>query len=327
MCKKLIIWLFIITMTISLIGCGASKSDSAVHEQGSSMALADQKVSVKYSKSLDRDAEKAENYEINTTVASTASSGEAEIAAKNDQSITSNANISQKIIFTGLVNLETLNFDKTKTELCDYITSIGGFTQNSSIHGSGIMYKGLKSAEYVFRVPKAKYNQAFIDMSKFGTVVLEQSSGEDVTDQYFDTESRLKSLKIQQERLQALLQKADKMEDIIKIEKELQTTLYEIENYTGTLKKWDSLVEYSTLNVNITEVQEIKPVKPEEKDGLLSRIAFGFKSSAKGLWEFLQDSIVFVAAALPVIIPLGLISYLVYRLVKRKIKKTKVDEK
>ncbi len=316
MYKKLFIWLLILVLSTSIVGCGSTKtSDSAAFAQESA-AVGNNGIVNTNEGEVSKSGAKQ----------SSADSSEAKTNSTNSQGLVNNTNVSQKIIFTGQVNYETLDFEKTRTKLCEYITSIGGFIQNSSVQSGRIGYGGLKSAEYVFRIPKEKYSQSFIDMREFGTVVLEQSNGEDVTDQYFDTEARLKSLKIQQERLQALLQRADKMEDILKIEKELQTVLYEIENYTGTIKKWDSLVEYSTLTVNINEVQQIKPVTPKEKDGFFSRIAFGFKNSLTGVGEFLQNFIIFIASALPIILPLGLIGLLIYRVVRKKIKKSKVDE-
>jgi len=305
-----------------MIGCGSTKSSQ-------SNTVAEREVSVQFSESKGETQDSYSDSAADTVAPeapSTSSYGEVKSTSTRGQGLVVNANLGQKMIFTGQVNFQTLDFEKTRTSLCEYITSIGGFPQNSSVNGGGIGYEGLKNAEYVFRIPKAKYTQSFIDLRKFGTVVLEQSSGEDVTDKYFDTEARLKSLKIQQERLQALLQKADKMEDILKIEKELQTTVYEIENYTGTIKKWDSLIEYSTLAVNIKEVVVIKPVIPKEKDGFFSRIAFGFENSVMGLWKFTQDFIVAIASALPVIIPLGLIAYLIYWVVRKKMKKTKAEE-
>ena len=318
MVRKLLIWLVILVVSFSAVGCGSKSSDSTADVQN-------EQVSVDLSKPIKGDTEK-----LNLTFREdNSASGSEEVQevsnSANGQSL-ANMSIGQKIIFTGQVKMETLNFDKTKTDLCKYIAAIGGFTQNSSVQGGGIGYAGIKSAEYVFRVPKAKYNQSLIDLRKFGTVVSEQSSGEDVTEQYFDTEARLKSLKIQQDRLHELLKKAVKMEDILKIEKELQTTLYEIENYTGTLRKWDSLVEYSTLMVNISEVEQIKPVTPKEKDGFFQRIAFSFKNSLIGVGEFLQDFVVALAGALPVIIPVGLICYLIFKVVTKKIRKLEKKE-
>lgn len=314
--RKLFMWLVILAVSVSAVGCGSKYSDStAAHKE---------EIALTFNESIYGEAEHANKGADYSETESKSSN----TADKKDESGQSLANMSsgQKIIFSGQVNLETLDFEKTKTDLCQYIASIGGFIQNSSVQGGGIGYAGSKSAEYVFRVPKAKYNQSLIDLKKFGTVVLEQSRGEDVTEQYFDTEARLKSLKIQQERLHTLLSKADKMEDILKIEKELQITLYEIENYTGTLRKWDSLVEYSTLMVKISEVEQIKPVTPKEKDGFFQRIAFSFKNSLIGVGEFLQDFVIALAAALPVIIPLGLICYLVFKIMKKKIQKLRKKE-
>ncbi|PYG88790.1 uncharacterized protein DUF4349 [Ruminiclostridium sufflavum DSM 19573] len=314
MYRKLIIWILMIAVSVSMAGCGSTASKSETSKKD---------IALTFNDSMDAGSAQSGEGAAETLPAS---SSQAESNNVNEQSTDNIAGVNQKIIFTGQVNLETLDFEKTKTDLCQYISSAGGFIQSSTVQGSGIGYGGLKSAEYVFRIPKAGYNQAFIDLRKFGTVVLEQSNGEDVTERYFDTEARLKSLKIQQERLQELLKKADKMEDILKIEKELQTTLYEIENCTGTLKKWDSLVEYSTLNVNISEVEQIKPAQPKEKDGFFHRLAYSFKNSVAGIGVFLQASAVLLAAAVPVIVPLGLIGYLIFRLAKRKARGLKDNE-
>jgi hypothetical protein len=328
MYKKLIIWIFVIVFAVSTVGCGSSADNSET------AANVNNKVSAGFNKSVGNEAgyiaedgTTSEGSSAYSETSESVSADKSKTDSTQSRNIANNANVGQKIIFTGEVNIETINFEKSKTDLCEYITSIGGIIQNSSFQGVGIGNQGMKSAQYLFRIPKVKYNQSFVDMKKFGTVVSEHSNGEDVSDQYFDTEARLKSLKIQQERLQALLQKAEKMEDILKIEEKLQTTLYDIENYTGTLKKWDSLIEYSSLTVNIREVEEIKPETPKEKDGLSERIAFGFKNSISGVWEFLQNVIVFLAQALPVLIPLALIGYIIYRMIRKrnKIKKNSIS--
>lgn len=322
--KRICLWLSVLVLAVSFVGCGSSSKDTS----SPSMA-ASKEVAVQYSEAVNN-GDMVFGGKVDKSVKVT-SAGQGEASASDYLIVNSEGstvqnnqtvfNTNQKIIFNGQIDFETLEFDKTRTELSKYMTSIGAYQQSSSIKGGGIGYHGLRSAVFIYRVPKVKYDQSFIDLKKFGTVVFEQSNGQDVTEQYFDTEARLKSLTIQQERLLELLKKAVKMEDILKIEKELQTTIYEIENLTGTLKKWDSLVEYSTLTVNINEVEQIKPVQPKETDGFFYRISSGFKNSVSGLWNFLQDTIVFLAAALPVLIPLGAIGYIFYRIIRRKIKK------
>lgn len=316
--KKFAAWLMAISISLVLVGCGSSNSDSTANYAADKGAYADQNASLEARDS----AAGFEGGEV-ATAAVAPDGGVSEGKSSTSQAAPVNSNVSnnRKVIFTGQIDFQTLNYEKTRTDLCNYMKSIGAYTQNSSEKGAGIGYDGLKSSMYVFRVPKMKYEQAFVDLGKFGTVVFQQSTGEDVSGQYFDTEARVKTLKIQQERLLALLEKATRMEDILKIEKELQTTNYEIETLTGTLKKWDSLVDYSTLTVNITEVEQLKPTEPTKKDGFFTRIAVGFKNSVVGLWKFLQDTIVFIAAALPILLPLGAIVYVVYRIIRKRTRK------
>ncbi|WP_313563603.1 DUF4349 domain-containing protein [Ruminiclostridium cellobioparum] len=329
MIKRLASGIFIAVLAFSLMGCGSAGTQTSAAPRAES-----KQVSVGFTGAAD-DGNTASDERGDSAVQVTSAhinreegagvSTAADQSAEQQNTVQNSSvvNIAQKIIFTGRMDFQTLEFDKTRNELCDYMTSIGAYQQSTSVNGGGIGFQGMRSAVYVFRVPKAKYGQAFIDLREFGTVVFEQSNGEDVTDRYFDTEARLKSLEIQRERLLELLKKAAKMEDILKIEKELQTTNYEIENLTGTLKKWDSLVEYSTFTVNINEVVQIKPVQPKENDGFFHRISAGFKNSVTGLWKFTQDMIVALAAALPVLIPLGIIGFAAYRLIRRKYRKSK----
>ncbi len=317
--KRLYLWLLVFAVMLSAAGCGAKSASTS--------AAADQVISGEYGNAVNdrQNGGYGGKAEAGAAVPIRAEAPEEKPVSGRDDGgnsslVTINTDVTQKIIFSGQIDFQTLDFEKTRTDLNAYMTSIGAYIQNSSVEGGGIGYNRLKSAVYVFRIPKNKYNQALADMKKFGTVVFEQSNGEDVTDKYFDTEARLKSLKIQQERLLALLDKATKMEDILKIEKELQTTLYEIENLTGTLKKWDSLVDYSTLTINIKEVEQIKPVIPTEKDGLFKRIVSGFKNSVAGLWDFTQNLLIFIASALPVLLPLGVIAYIAYRILRKKFK-------
>lgn len=326
--KKLFVWTLIFVFAASMAACGSSKSESTATTQNSASAVYNDNGNVNRDNS-----EHAGNGAIaaNSDKTEFGTENEAENEVKKDsqqnKALITSTNVNQKIIFTGQVSMETLNFEKTRTDLCNYINNVGGFAQNSSFQGGRLGGEGLRSAEYVFRIPKAKFNEAFVDFRKFGTVVSEQLNGEDVTNQYIDTEARLKSLKIQQERLEELLKKAVKMEDIISLEKELQSTIYEIENYTGSIKKWDSLVEYSTLTVRLNEVQQISKEAPKEQDGFLSRIGFSFKNSAEGLWDFIKEVAVFIAAALPIAIPVLLIFYLVYRFfVKRLPQKQKITK-
>ena len=215
-----------------------------------------------------------------------------------------------KIIQTGIISMESVKFDETVSKTVEYVASIGGYAESSTIQGQGIDHGNSvtkRTADYVFRVPSDKYVDFFSKMKGYGVVTTEQSQGQDITDQYFDTDARLKSLNIQEERELVLLQKAIKLSDILELEKELNSVRYQIESYTGTLRKWDSLVSYSTIKVTIREVDESKIVVPTKAEGLWPRMVYGFTDSTKQLVETSQNFVVLIVAMLPFLLVLGVI--------------------
>ena len=77
---------------------------------------------------------------------------------------------------------------------------------------------------------------------------------ENITEVYYDTAGRLKTQQVKLERLQTLLAQAKNMEDIITIESAISETEWNIENLSGTLRRYDSQVALSTITVNLQEV-------------------------------------------------------------------------
>ena len=234
-----------------------------------------------------------------------------------------------KIIQTGEIFLETLTFDESNKKLTSYVESIGGFIQNEDVQGKGSSYAKepvLRAGSYIFRIPSSKFASFFTKAGDFGSVRNQARHGEDITDQYTDTETKVVTLKIRQERLQNLMKKATKLADIIELEKELQDVAYEIDSLTGSLKKWDSLVEFSTITVNIQEVAEVTVDNPSGKEPLGERMLFGLKDSLKSLWDCTQALLIILMYLLPYGIIVGIFVFVGFR-VTRIMKRNKKDEK
>lgn len=83
------------------------------------------------------------------------------------------------------------------------------------------------------RVPAAEYEHFCEQVGSLCHVTYMSSSAENITEEYYDTDSRLKTAQIKLERLQELLSKADNMADIITIESAISDTEYEIESLSG----------------------------------------------------------------------------------------------
>jgi hypothetical protein len=142
---------------------------------------------------------------------------------------------------------------------------------------------------------------------------------EDVTERFFDIESRLRLLKYEEGRLEEYLHKQTNPDIIFKTESRLTDIRHEIEGLTGTLRKLSDLVELSTITINMNEKVPGSDVPVKEK-GYGERLLDNFIDSVKGVVKFLGEFIIILAQALPILI-LMFLFVLVVLLVYRKISK------
>jgi hypothetical protein len=224
--------------------------------------------------------------------------------------------VSRKIVKSAELSLTTLTYDKSVTAIENAVNSYGGFVQNSTTQGEGA--SGNRTASFTVRVPTTKFS-AFIDSAgKYGKVVSRSVKGDDVTQEYLDTSTRLTTLKTEQTRLVELLSKATKMSDILEIEQKLSDIETSIEQYTGELKKWDSLVDLSTVNINISEVKKGEIAKP---DTFVGTVADVFTQSVSALVMTAKIICYVIIAILPFAVIIGIISEIVFLLRHRRKKR------
>lgn len=237
----------------------------------------------------------------------------------NKQSKTLNETSERKIIQNIYIKMQTLEFDKTNELIVQKTNSIGGYIQHSHSTGRRIEDSGNidnRSCHMVLRIPKDEFKNFSNEVGKLGNIILKDISGEDVTSQYYDTEAHLKVLKVQEERLLELLKKSGELKDIIELEKELANVRYEIENLTGTLKRYDNLVNYCTLTIDVIEVNKIKEVKNSKT--FSDKILNGFISSIESLVNISKITIIVIAAAIPYIIIFGALFFIVRYILKKR---------
>ncbi len=233
-----------------------------------------------------------------------------------------------KIIRTANISMEVMDFDAAISELDKTVSDYGGYVQSSSVQGTmGSTVKPAyqsRFAYYTMRIPTDKLPAYLLYLGQLGNVYSREESGEDVSSEYYDAETRLKSLKIQEERLLELLKSAEDIEQIIQLEDRLSTVRYQIEYYTGTLKGLDNKINYCTVRVNITEVVDYTPIEIEPK-GFFERMGVALSDSFRSFGSFLQNTIISVVYFLPYVIlwlvVAGVIVWIILSTKKRKAKK------
>ncbi|MDO4701472.1 MAG: DUF4349 domain-containing protein [Erysipelotrichaceae bacterium] len=200
--------------------------------------------------------------------------------------------------------------------------SIHNFKQLLEKHKGYITYseenlseKTKKSANFTVKVPSKGVDLFLEELPTIGTIISKYSNTTDLTESYNDNNARLKSLLKQEERLLELYEKAETIADIITIEEKLTYVRSDIEYIQSSIKNMDLLVEYSTVDINISsEIQIIK--NPSFGNQLKTALIESFN----GFINFIQDGIIWIVLKLPYII-LSAITIFIVRMIAKKKKK------
>ena len=231
--------------------------------------------------------------------------------------------IGQKLILTARLELETTSFEEAVQGLTELTEQMGGYFESSSV---GKRSNG-RWAEYTVRIPAEKY-QAFLDQA--GELCHEtwrDAQQEDISERYYDTEGRLKTQQIKLERLQALLAKAENMEDIITIESAISETEQMIDDLSGTLRHYDGQVDYASVCITLNEVYKLSSVE-EVPDSFMSRLGKAFSGGWANFTDGLENLAVALAYGWMWVLVLAAVAVVVVRVLrKRRCKVQKADDK
>ena len=209
----------------------------------------------------------------------------------------------RKLIQTVGLEVETKEFQQMMSSLETQVEELGGYIENMETY-NGSSYSGYVSSRYAnltIRVPNGKLDSFLQTVSDIGNVVRRNDSVEDVTLSYVDMESRRNTLRTEQERLLAFLEKAETIEEIIALEQRLSEVRYELESMESKLRTLDNLIDYSTVELHVSEVRELTEVRQEEP-GPGKRIVEGFLRSLRDIGDGLMEFAIWFLTHLPYLV-------------------------
>ena len=228
-----------------------------------------------------------------------------------------------KMIYTADLSVETTAFDDAAASLRQLVEDMGGYFETASVYNYG---SGYRSAYYTIRVPAERFQDLLEQVGELCHVVRKEENSDNISEQYYDVESRLVTQQTKLERLQTLLSRAETMEDIITIESAISETELAIEQLTGTLRQYDSLVDYSTVNLSLEEVYKLSNVE-EPPTGFASRLGQAFASGWNGFVDVLEALVMILAYAwVPVLIVLAVVGTLLRRWLRKRKNENKPPE-
>lgn len=230
----------------------------------------------------------------------------------------------RKLIRTVRISAETDDLNTVMTQLEEKLSQVGGYLQQKEIY-QGSAYRGTlrRNANLIIRVPAKDLNAFLEHLSGTTHVVSSNESVDDVTLQYIDVDSHLKALKIEEERLLAMMEKAENLSDLLAIEDRLTQVQQRIQSVGSQLKALDSQIEYATVHLSVSEVVEYTPV--EEKSPW-QEIGEGFVDSISDIGEGFVDLFVFLVANSPYLVLLGGVAVVVILIVRRSSKGRKAKK-
>lgn len=230
-------------------------------------------------------------------------------------------NARAKLIRRAELHIQTERFDQSLQALNQLVDSCGGYFEMANLYGGSRRdVNATRSGEYTVRVPAEKYDQFLSSAGDLGYITNKNESSEDVGERYYDTEARLKTQRTKRERLLALLEKAETMEDIIMLESALSDVEYQIEQYTSELNRYDALIGFSTFNVYLNEVGRVTQ-EVGETASLGARMAAGFQSSFRGLVQGGRDFLIWASYNIFLLVILAAVAAAAVVVGKRELKK------
>lgn len=295
-----------------LTGCGASdsKSDSYIAiDTAQTMDSSTNEIGVEYTDDSGSGASEESAMESEKSAAD---------ASGVLDAVVTNGDATQKIIKTVSMSMQTKEFDKIISAIGAKTKAVQGYTEYSSIEGNSYYNSnGNRYANIVLRIPQEQLETFLKEVEGLGNVTSQSLNTDNITLKYADTESHKEALQVEYDRVLALLEKADTMETILALESHLSDIRYQLNQYESTLRTYDNQVDYSTVNLEIYEVEQIIEVKEET---FFDKIKNGLSDNLLAIGDTVTNFIIWLIVSLPYFIIWGII-ILVIVLIIRKIRK------
>ena len=220
-------------------------------------------------------------------------------------------NEEKKIQRNANISIEVKNLDESIDKLNEIILLFNAEIISSN---KGGMDFGQPYANIRIRVLSGNLDSAINEFKKLSTkIISENIYTNDVTEEFIDTEARLKIMKSTEDRFNSLLLKSETVEEIIQVEKELMRIRGDIESLEGRLNYLSKTTDTSEINLNLNEQVPITGESWKINDSFTSALQ-NLSSFAKWLADFIINIIVFI----PAIIVIALIIIFLRKIIKNR---------
>lgn len=217
------------------------------------------------------------------------------------------APIEQRIIKTGEVSVEVANVSAAVGSVRAFVLELGGYVGGSQA-GSGD-----EGATLTLRIPAARFDEALERLRALdGEVVVEATRESDVTRQLIDLGARIANLEASEVSYRVLLERAERIDDVLAVQSRLDAVRGEIEQLEAQLQEVEGDADLSTLTVSLIPIAEPIAAVTETWDPGVQ--LDGALASLVGIGQGLLNALIWFGIVwLPVLLVLALLVLLALR--------------
>lgn len=232
----------------------------------------------------------------------------------------------RKIIYTGNISLQSLEYEKSAESIHGKITKYGGFIESEDTSNDDPYWyyrertgsasqKTRRNMNVTARIPADKFDAFMKDLENDGQVISTSVNARNISVKYANHEASRKALEIEQKRLLDMMEKAETVEDMIAVEARLTDVERELNDEKTQLSDMDRDVNFSTVYISLQEVFEYSEQVVEISYG--EKLKKAFSRAVSDFVEFWGDLILGIVETFPFLIMFGLIIFAIVKASRR----------
>ncbi|QBP39723.1 DUF4349 domain-containing protein [Paenisporosarcina antarctica] len=299
MMRKIIFVLLISSLFILLAACSAGDSESSYD------STEDKAVAPSSNEAVgDSDESAEEESEV-------VSEERDEVEQKSPEATTE-----RMIIHKAIMSVNVKELKKAQSNIEKKVTQYEGYIVESSVYKEN---DDTSSGKMIVRIPEKHFQAFLLDAEGEAADVIERNvTGQDVTEQFVDLQSRVKSKRAVEERLLEFMSNAQKTEDLLKISADLAKVQEEIEVMVGNMKFLENQTSFSTIELTMYENRVVVPAIDSKELNTWEKTKKQLATSTNSILAAGSALIVFFIGNLPVLLILGVIGAILFMFIKRR---------
>ena len=175
------------------------------------------------------------------------------------------ARASRMLVWTSTLEIKVNSTTESLAKAVALTAACGGYAESQTI--------GHNVSSAVLRIPTMRFNSSIDALEKLGELLNRAVEGKDVTDQYVDLDSRIKTMTELRDRMRLLLTQTKEIKEILAIETELNRIQSDLDSMQARLKVLSQLVEFSTINLTF----RTEPIAPPERMTIYGPVGYAVK--------------------------------------------------